>query len=187
MQDHPSAYSRAGAGEATFWGKAVHRICLSALCSCFLAGTQAHAGDVPDVKAGLWTTTTTSADANVPAQKVSMCMSTALLQMLFDQRLKSPNHPCKQISVAHSGSTTTEETECKFGDTLVKSKAVTIVSGNTAVRTEVHPEGKSSVTSDSTYVGECPAGMQLGDFVSADGVKSNILHPDAGKTPASAQ
>lgn len=151
------------------------------LSNALLAGA-AYAADVPDIKAGLWATTTSSAAAQVPRVTASMCSSTALLQTLVDQRLKGPNHPCKQISVAHSGTTITEQSECKFGDTVTKSKSVTVVSGNTAVHTEIHQEGRSTViVSDSKYVGACPAGMQLGDFVTDDGMQANILHPEGAK------
>jgi hypothetical protein len=39
------------------------------------------------------------------------------------------------------------------------------------------------VTSDSKYVGACPAGMVPGDFVGANGMKFNILHPEDSKLP----
>jgi hypothetical protein len=149
-----------------------------------LVGGVAYAADVPDIKAGLWATTTTSSDGQMPAVTASLCSSTALLQTLVDQRLKGPNHPCKRISVIHSGTTITEQSECKFGDAVTKSKSVTVVTGNIAVHTEIRQEGKSSViVSDSKYVGSCPAGMQLGDFVADNGMKANILHPESAAPP----
>jgi hypothetical protein len=157
---------------------------LSVFFACALSGGAAYAADVPDIKAGLWATTTTSGDAQLPAVTASLCSSTALLQTLVDQRLKGPNHPCKRISVIHSGTTITEQSECKFGDTVTKSKSVTVVTGNIAVHTEIRQEGKSSIiVSDSKYVGPCPAGMQLGDFVADNGMKANILHPESAAAP----
>lgn len=157
---------------------------LTVLFACALVSGAAHAADVPDIKSGLWATTTTSSDAQMPAVTASLCSSTALLQTLVEQRLKGPNHPCKRVSIIHSGATITEESECKFGDTVTKSKSVTVVTGNTAVHTEIHQEGRSSaVVSDSKYVGPCPAGMQLGDFVADNGMKANILHPESAAPP----
>lgn len=157
---------------------------LSGLFACAVLGASAHAADVPDIKAGLWSTTTTSGDAQLPAVTASLCSSTALLQTLVDQRLKGPNPPCKRLSVNQSGATITELSECKFGDTVTKSKSVTVVTGNTAVHTEIHQEGKGGViVSDSKYVGACPAGMQLGDFVADNGMKANILHPESAAPP----
>ncbi|HEY1313084.1 MAG TPA: DUF3617 family protein [Steroidobacteraceae bacterium] len=163
------------------------RIMLSAILCCAGLGGVSQAGDVPDVKPGLWKTTTTTGDPNVPAQSGTMCTSTALLQTLFDQRLKDPARPCKQTSVVHSGTTITEQTECKFDGTVKRNKVVTVVSGDTEVRTEIHEEGKNTVTvSDSKWLSACPAGMQLGDFVGADGMKFNILHPENARAPAKA-
>jgi hypothetical protein len=145
------------------------------------------AADVPDIKAGLWATTTTSGDAQLPAVTASLCSSTALLQTLVDQRLKGPNHPCKRISILHSGTTITEQSECKFGDTVTKSNSVTVVTGNIAVHTEIRQEGSYGIiVSDSKYVGPCPAGMQLGDFVADNGMKANILHPQSAAPPPKA-
>lgn len=160
------------------------KMVLLGIFACVLLGAATYAADVPDIKAGLWATTTTRGDAQLPSVTASMCSSTALLQTLVDQRLKGPNHPCKRIKVTHSGTTITELAECKFGDTVTKSKSVTVVTGNTAVHTEIHQEGNSSViVSDSKYVGACPAGMQLGDFVADNGMKANILHPEGAEPP----
>jgi hypothetical protein len=165
----------------------MRRIFCPAILFCgFLSGV-AVAGDVPDVKTGLWSTTTNTGDPNAPRQTVTMCTSTALLQTVFDQHLKDPKQPCKQTSVSHNGATTMEQNECKFGDTITKSKVITVTTGNTAVHTEIHQEGKSTVTvSESKYVGACPPGMQLGDYVGPDGKKSNVLHPGNVQAPAKA-
>ena len=165
-------------------GEQMNYTILRGFCLCAVLGGVAFGADVPDIKAGLWSTTTSTGDAQVPAVTVSMCSSTALLQTLVDQRLKGPNHPCKQISVAHIGSTIKEQAECKFDDTVTKSTSITVVTGNTAVHTEIHQEGNSAViVSESKYVGACPAGMKLGDYVADNGVKANILHPESAKAP----
>jgi hypothetical protein len=44
-------------------------------------------------------------------------------------------------------------------------------------------DGTVTVTSDSKYVGACPSGMVPGDYVGADGMKFNILHPEDMKQP----
>jgi len=160
------------------------RLCAT-IFSCVCVSGAALAGDVPDVKTGLWSTTTNTGEPNTPRQTVTMCTSTALLQTVFDQHLKDPKQPCKQTGVSHNGATTTEQTECKFGDTVTRSKVITVATGDTAVHTEIHEEGKSTVTvSESRYVGACPPGMQLGDFVGPDGKKSNVLHPGGGQPPS---
>jgi hypothetical protein len=145
----------------------------------------AHAGDYPNIKEGLWSTTTTMNDAKRPPQTATMCNSTAVMQSVIDNHKKS-DQPCKITSMSHSGSVYTEQTECNFGGKVIKSTSVTTFTADTAVHTEIHQaDGTVTVTSDSKYVGVCPAGMVPGDFVGADGLKLNILHPEDIKVPDS--
>lgn len=163
----------------------MHRIALSGILACAAVSAVSYAGDVPDVKTGLWETKTTTNEAGKSTQVGTMCTSTALLQTLYDSRLKNSDLPCKRTSFARAGNTITEKMECKFGATVSKTTSVTVVSGDTAVHSEIHQEGKDAVVvSDSRYLHACPPGMQLGDFVGADGTKFNILHPGNAKTPA---
>jgi hypothetical protein len=143
----------------------------------------AHAGDYPNIREGLWTTTTTMSDAKRPPQTGNMCNSTAVMQSVIDAHKKS-DQPCKIVSLSHNGSVYTEQTECTFGGQVRKSTSVTTFTGDTAVHTEMHQaDGTVTVTSDSKYVGACPAGMVPGDYVGADGMKFNILHPEDMKLP----
>ena len=149
--------------------------------TCIVAA--AHAGDYPNIKAGLWTTTTTMSDAKRPPQTGTMCNSTAVMQSVIDAHKKA-DQPCKIVSLSHSGSVYTEQTECTVGGQVRKSTSVTTFTGETSVHTEIHQaDGTVTVTSDSKYLGACPAGMVPGDFVGADGMKFNILHPDDMKLP----
>jgi hypothetical protein len=152
-------------------------------CACIAAVT--HAGDYPNIKAGLWSTTTTMSDAKRAPQAGTMCNSTAVMQSVIDAHKKT-DQPCKIVSLSHSGPVYTEQTECNFGGQVRKSTSVTTFTGDSAVHTEIHQaDGTVTVTSDSKYVGVCPAGMVPGDFVGADGMKFNILHPEDIKMPDS--
>jgi hypothetical protein len=145
----------------------------------------AQAGDYPNIKQGLWSTTTVIAGSKQPSG--TMCNSTEVMQSVIDAHKKS-DAPCKIISLSHNGSVYTEQTECNFGGKVKKSTSVTTFTGDTLVHTELHEaDGTVTLTSDSKYVGACPAGMVPGDFVGADGMKLNILHPDDVKTPDSAK
>ena len=160
---------------------------LLGMMSATCIAAAAHAGDYPNIKEGLWTTTTTMSDAKRPPQTGSMCNSTAIMQGVIDMHKKS-DQPCKIINLSHSGSVYTEQTECNFGGQVRKSTSVTTFRGDTAVHTEIHQaDGTVTVTSDSKYLGACPAGMVPGDFVGADGMKVNILHPEDVKLPDSAK
>jgi hypothetical protein len=154
-------------------------------CGCIAA--VAHAGDYPNIKEGLWSTTTTMGDAKRPPQSGTMCNSTAVMQSVIDAHKKG-DQPCKITNMSHTGSVYTEQTECTFGAQVRKSTSVTTFTGDTSVHTEIHQaDGAATVTSDSKYVGACPAGMVPGDYVGADGMKFNILHPESMKPPDSAK
>ena len=156
------------------------------LCVAWLAAA-AHAADYPNIKEGLWSTTTTIGDGKRPPQIGTMCNSTAVMQSVIDARKKG-DQPCKIINLSHAGSVYTEQTECTFGGQVRKSTSVTTFTGETSVHTEIHQaDGAVTVTSDSKYLGACPAGMVPGDFVGADGMKFNILHPESIKLPDSSK
>jgi hypothetical protein len=151
-------------------------------CACGAAAVQA--GDYPNIRQGLWSTTTTMSDAKRPPQSGTMCNSTAIMQSVIDAHKKSTDQPCKITSMTHSGNVYTEQTECNFGGQVRKSTSVTTFTGDTLVHTEIHQaDGTVTVTSDSKYVGACPTGMVPGDFVGASGMKFNILHPEDMKLP----
>jgi hypothetical protein len=146
-----------------------------------------HAGDYPNIKEGLWSTTTTMSDAKRPPQVGNMCNNTAVMQSVIDAHKKT-DQPCKIVSLTHSGPVYTEQTECNLGGQVRKSTSVTTFTGDSAVHTEIRQaDGSVTVTSDSKYVGACPSGMVPGDFVGADGLKFNILHPEDIKLPDGAK
>ena len=156
---------------------------LLGLVSSACMAAAAHAGDYPDIRQGLWSTTTIMSDAKRPPQTGTLCNSTAVMQSVIDAQKKS-GQPCKIMSLSHSGSVYTQQTECSIAGQVRKSTSVTTFKGDTAVHTEIHQaDGAVTVTSDSKYLGACPAGMVPGDFVGPDGLKFNILHPEEIKVP----
>jgi hypothetical protein len=160
---------------------------LLGLMSSACIAAAAHAGDYPNIKQGLWSTTTTMSDAKRPPQSGTMCNSTAVMQSVINAHKKT-DQPCKITSMTHSGSVYTEQTECNIAGQVRKSTSVTTFTGDTAVHTEIHQaDGTVTVTSDSKYIGACPTGMVPGDFVGADGMKFNILHPEDIQLPGSAK
>ena len=76
---------------------------LLGLMSFACIAAAAHAGDYPNIKQGLWSTTTTMSDAKRPPQTGTMCNSTAVMQSVIDAHKKT-DQPCKIISLSHSGS-----------------------------------------------------------------------------------
>jgi hypothetical protein len=152
-----------------------NRMLLLAVPVLFIA-TSSLAADYPDIKAGLWSSTGTSSNAKVPPQTGNMCTNNDVIKALA-QMQKGPNRPCKAVSHTQSGSTYTTQTECNFGGTVKKTTAVTTAIGDTALHTEIHDsDGSIVMTTDMKYVGACPAGMEPGDYVGANGgMKFNVL------------
>jgi hypothetical protein len=148
-----------------------------------LSSAVAFAGDYPIMKDGLWSTTVTMASNKVPPQSGTMCNSTAVFQAMMDAR-KGPNRPCQSSGVEHSGSTYTDHMTCNFGGRVTQTTTIATFTGDTAVHTEIHQaDGTVSMSSDSKYLGSCPAGMVPGDYVDSKGTKFNILHPETAVIP----
>jgi hypothetical protein len=88
---------------------------------------------------------------------------------------------CKTISKTTSGATTTSDMECTVGKTVVRTKTTMTKTGEDSMRSETHGTytppmgGMSEITmiGEQKYLGACPAGMQPGDTIRADGSKAN--------------
>ncbi len=148
-----------------------------------LAVSTAFCADYPPIKDGLWESTVNLPGSKAPQQSGTMCNSNAVVKA-FTEKSRNPQTVCKLVSSDHSGSTYTSHMECNFAGRQVNTTNVTTFNGDTSIHSESHKEdGTVSMVSDMKYVGPCPAGMQPGDFVSANGMKFNLLHPEAGFTP----
>jgi len=135
--------------------------------------------DLPDIKEGLWVSTTMMPGAMPKPQRSTMCNSNAVTRKMYLDTHKNPNTPCKLTHSEHNGSVFTSETECNFGGKVTHSKSVTTVTGNTAMHLEMRKADNSLETViDMKWVGACPAGMKLGDITGPDGkVMFNAMTP----------
>ena len=143
----------------------------------FLVGL-ALAVEPPQMKEGLWSVRTQMTDnpGNVKRDFTQeLCRSQAYDQHALDlaKNLKG----CKVVSENFTGGTYTAESECNVQGAVIKSKATTTYQGDTAFRSESHAtytpafHGVSEMTVmvDQKYLGACPAGVQPGDRIAADG------------------
>jgi hypothetical protein len=88
---------------------------------------------------------------------------------------------CTKISENVEGSTYTSEMRCTIGNTVIDSKGVVTVVGDTSAHSETHitytpalaGETGGVMIMDSKYAGSCPADMQPGDVKYPDG---RIVH-----------
>jgi hypothetical protein len=142
----------------------------------------ANAANPPDVKEGLWSVHTQSIDN--PGSKKSEGTYTLWRNHAYDQHAQSLAENMKGCTKVHEsiqGGTYSTETHCVVAGTVIDSKGTTAFQGDTAFHSESHATytpamaGVSETTMiiDQKYVGSCPAGVQPGDRMNADG---KVIH-----------
>jgi hypothetical protein len=146
---------------------------------CALGADQLGIKDIPDMKAGLWESSTMMPGSMNKPMHTTMCTSNAVSRKTYEDSHKGANSPCKSIHSEHQGSVITQEVECNFGGKVTRSKSITTLTGNTAIHLETR-KADNTVESviDMKWVGACPVGMKLGDVTGPDGkVMTNVMTP----------
>lgn len=135
--------------------------------------------DLPDVKEGLWESSTFMAGATQKPMLTKMCTSNAVTRKVYQDTHGNPNAPCKEVHAERHDSVYISETECNFSGKITHSKSVMTVTGNTGYRLEMRKADNTVETViESKWVGVCPVGMKLGDVIGPDGkVMMNALSP----------
>jgi hypothetical protein len=78
---------------------------------CALGADQPGIKDLPDMKEGLWESSTMMPGAMDKPMHTSMCTSNAVSRKMYEDSHKSGTSPCKQIHSEHQGSVITQEME----------------------------------------------------------------------------
>ena len=135
--------------------------------------------DLPDMKEGLWESSTMIPGAMNKPMHTTMCTSNAVNRKMYVDSHKDANNACKQIHTDRQGSVITQDVECNFGGKVSRSKSVTTLTGNTAIHVEMHKADNTlESVIDMKWAGACPAGMKLGDVTGPDGkVMMNAMTP----------
>ena len=153
-----------------------------------LASFVLYAADPPAVKEGLWSIHTVSID-NPGSKKTdgtrSICRNHAYDTRIREQAEKQQKQTCKSANRTSSGNSFTDESECTVQGSVIKTKGVTTFTGDTAFHSETHAtytpalygNAETTMVIDQKYVGPCPAGMEPGDFMSADGKITHVKRP----------
>jgi len=147
-----------------------------------LAIIAVRAADQPALKEGYWSIHTVS--TNQPGNQKTEGNQTICRSYEYDQHAreaakKNAAKTCKTISETTSGSTTITESECTMAGSVLHSKATVTAAGDTAVHSEIHTTNtpamygvsESTMIMDQKYIGACPAGVEPGDILGADGKK----------------
>jgi len=146
---------------------------------CALGADQPGIKDIPDMKEGLWESSTMMPGAMDKPMHTTMCTSNVVNRKMYEDSHKSANSSCKEIHSERQGSVITQEIECNFSGKVTRSKSITTLTGNTAMHLETR-KADNTVESviDMKWVDACPAGMKLGDVTGPDGkVMMNAMSP----------
>jgi hypothetical protein len=147
--------------------------------TCAVRADQPGIKDLPDVKEGLWESSMMMPGTMDKPMHTTMCVNNAVYRKMYEDSHKDTGSMCKEIHSERQGSVITQEIECNFSGKVTRSKAVTTLTGNTAMRLETR-KADNTVESviDMKWVGACPAGMKLGDVAGPDGkVMMNAMTP----------
>ena len=137
------------------------------------------AADPPPLKEGLWSIYTVTTDQ--PGNKKTEGTRSICRNHAYDERIraqaKAQAAACKIHTDNDSGQKYESESECVTQGITIHTKGTAIASGDNAAHSETttayNPAfgGISSTTMimDQKYVGACPAGMEPGDMMEADG------------------
>jgi len=135
-----------------------------------LAADQPGIDDIPDMKEGLWESSTMMPGTMDKPMHTTMCTSNAVSRKMYEDTHKTGNRMCKRIQSEHHGSVFTDQTECNFSGKVTRSTSVTTLTGNTGMHIEMRKADSTVETViDMKWVGACPAGMKLGDVTGPDG------------------
>jgi hypothetical protein len=136
------------------------------------------ADDPPQVKEGLWSIHTQSIDN--PGNKKTEGTRSICRNHQYDKEAQARAKTvkgCTVTSEAFHGNQYSVATRCEVAGTVIQSANVTTFQGDSAFHSENHASynpamngmSESTMIIDQKYVGSCPAGMQAGDLMSADG------------------
>jgi hypothetical protein len=142
------------------------------------------AAEEPTFKEGLWSIHTVTTDN--PGNKKSETTRSVCRDHAYDaaSRVKAKAMMakiCKTNTLTGSGSKYISESECVQMGSTMHSKGVLTISGDTAAHNEetttfappMNGIAETTMIMDQKYVGACPAGMQPGESMDANG---NVIH-----------
>jgi hypothetical protein len=150
-------------------------ICAAASLALLIA----HAANPPLVKEGLWSIHTQSIDN--PGNKKSEGTYSLCRDHSYDQSMARARG-CTTVSESVQEGKYSVASHCVVAGTVIESKQTTTFQGDTAYHSERHAtytpafygKTESTMIIDQRYVGSCPAGVQPGDRIGADGKVNHL-------------
>ena len=156
---------------------------LSMLC---VAPGFANAADFPILKPGLWEMRVTPSNPGPGAMQphtTKMCIDPQAQKDMLQMGMGMMKSNCARHDMRMEGSKLLQSSECKFGNSTMKSESVITFNGDSS---GYHQEGKvtydpplmgksqSSSTMDAKWLGPCGDAMKPGDIMLPDGRTVNM-------------
>jgi len=167
-----------------------------ALGAAALAST-ALAVDYPTLKSGQWEMTTSATGAgSAPPRKSTICLDANTQKQMIEMGAGMQKEMCSKVDMRREGAKFVTDSECKLGNSIVRSHGEMTMQGDAAYRTETSatfdpPLGKdmkeSKTVIEGRYLGACAAGMQPGDMITDSGQKINVKQMSAPRPPQQGQ
>jgi len=141
------------------------------------------AQEYPKLKAGQWEMMTSTPKAKEAASvKAKVCLDDSVQQQMIGIGTGMRREMCSKWDLKRDGARYITESECKFGESKLISRAVLTMQGDTGYKTEISAAydppfmgmKDSTTTIEGKYTGPCRDGLQPGDLVTAEGHKINI-------------
>lgn len=147
-----------------------------------LLAAPALAADFPPLRAGLWESKVGHEDATAKQTVTKLCIDATVQKEMFQAGSGMMKSMCTKNEIRHEGGRIYGASECKLGESTMKSTSVTTFTADTAYRTEVKASydppfmGKSGGTTviEAKWTGPCPSDMQPGDAIVPGGQKINL-------------
>ena len=156
---------------------------IPASAAFLLAIGTASAVDPPELKEGLWSIHRQVIDN--PGNKKTESTSSICRSHAYDQHAESLAKNvkgCTPMSSSVQGSKYSSAMHCVVAGTVIESQGSATYQGDMSAHSESHSTyspamggvSETTMISDQKYVGSCPAGVQPGDMISADGRTTHL-------------
>jgi hypothetical protein len=154
-----------------------------AVVAFVLVAGAASAQEYPRLKPGQWDVTISMKDhSGAPATKSTLCTDEALQREVMSMGPGMRRDLCSKSEFKRDGARWMGSSECKIGESTIKSRLVMTVTGDTAYKTDISAtydppfmgRKDSQTTLEGKYTGPCRDGMVPGDFVGPGGQKINV-------------